>query len=149
MRKDAKTYALKLLTIKPRSKKEINEKLKQKGYNEKEIEKCIKDLECVKLLDDKSFAHSYVVSRLQKYCGKNLIKIELIKKGINNKIIEEELSQFPDEYELAKKLINRKMKMYTNLEKEKKKRRIYSLLVRNGFDKDVIERIINEIDENE
>src|SRR5690554_1602431 len=56
----ANNYAINLLSYRARSKKEIEDRLKGKGYEDIIIEKTIEFLKAYKLLNDKSFAKDYI-----------------------------------------------------------------------------------------
>ncbi|MCK4649219.1 RecX family transcriptional regulator, partial [bacterium] len=61
--KKAKDYAFKLLSYRPRSIKEIRNRLKKKDYSSKVILEVIKDLKRLKFLNNKEFARMWVESR--------------------------------------------------------------------------------------
>ena len=59
-RADAKTYALKLLGYRSRSKKEMLERLKRKGFESGQINAAIKFLEDTDLINDKEIGRAHV-----------------------------------------------------------------------------------------
>ena len=67
-------------------------KLRFNLYNE--VETIIKTLEDQKLINDNTFTESKIRFLLDQAKSKNYIKQYLIKKGINNKIIDEHISLF-------------------------------------------------------
>lgn len=145
-------YAQLLLKYRPRSEFEIRTRLLRRHYDKSEIEDVISKLKKLDLLDDASFAKFWIQYRLSSNPrSKFLLKIELKKKGVSEKLIENafELRTDLDERALAYSLAQKK---YRILKREsdliKKKRRLYSYLQRRGFkyslSKEVIENLIGE-----
>ena len=83
----AKDQALKFLTYRQRSEKEIIDKLKKKGFEESIIDDTLNYLKKYKLVDDMEFAKAFMKDKinLNKF-GPIRIKHELYKKGIDNNI---------------------------------------------------------------
>jgi regulatory protein len=74
------------------------------------------------------------------------LKQELYKKGIKQEIIEKTLKEhFADEAEelgLAKRLLDKRMKRYENLEPSVAKRRMSDFLLRRGFSYDIVKQAL-------
>jgi len=132
---EAKNIALKFLSFRRRTEKEIRDKLKGKGFDEKSIKSTIDKLKGYDLINDSEFATAWVKERLAyKPRGKRLLKQELWKKGIRKDIIErvtDELCQ--DEDKSASELLEKTRRRYKNLEPKVARRRMLSLLLRRGF----------------
>ncbi len=98
----AKDYVFNLLSYRDRTKDEIRHKLRKKGYNEELIEKVIAVLTNLDYLDDKEFARKWVKERIKnKPRGRYMLRYELKKKGIDEKIIKGVLNKLiNDEIEL-------------------------------------------------
>ena len=134
-KKEAKDVALKFLSFRRRTEKQVREKLQKRGFDERTIDATIDKLKEFDLINDLEFAFSWVKDRLAyKPRGKKLLKQELWKKGIRKDIIErvtEELCQ--DEDKSASDLVEKIKKRYRNLDPQVAKRRMYNLLLRRGF----------------
>jgi len=90
----AKDYAFNLLSYRDRSKYEIRERLKKKDYDDRIIEEVISKLVDLDYLDDRRFARKWVKERInRKPRGRYMLKYELKKKGIDNKIIANILNE--------------------------------------------------------
>ena len=132
---EAKNAALRFLSFRRRTEKEIRDKLKGKGFDEKSIKSTIDKLKGYDLINDSEFATAWVKERLAyKPRGKKLLRQELWKKGIEKEIIDQvtdELCQHEDKsaIELLEKIKGR----YKNLEPQVARRRMYGLLLRRGF----------------
>lgn len=144
-------YALRLLSFRPRSTNEISTKLKKycskRKFPDKLIAQLIEEFTEQKLLDDKAFIRWWLEQR-QSYKPKGVraIKIELINKGVDKKLIDETVSEIKErisEYDLAMQVITRKLIHLKHLSSEKLKIKIRDLLLRRGFDWDVIYKVID------
>lgn len=145
----SRTYVLRLLTIRQRSKKEIFDKLKSKNYNEETIIAILDELEKSGLIDDRKFSLSFVRSRVDtKPSGRNLLRMQLISKGIDkdliNEVIEEIFSDRKEE-DLAYDLATKRWKQYSKLDKIKGTRRLYSFLVRRGFNYEIAGKSVKRL----
>jgi len=128
-------YLDRLLKTRLRSQFEIEQKLKQKKYLPKEIQKAIEVLKKDNLINDKRFAYAFVHDReILNPRGKRLLALELRHKGITSEIIEEVLS-FDDrhELELACQALGRKKRSYQNLDQFERKKKLLGFLSRRGF----------------
>lgn len=132
---EAKEAALKFLSFRRRTEKEVKDKLKNKGFHQKVIKSTIEKLKGYDLINDLEFASAWVKERLaHKPRGKRLLRQELWKKGIKKEIIHqvtEELCQ--DEDKSASELLEKIKRRYRNLEPQVARRRMLSLLLRRGF----------------
>lgn len=146
-KKEAKEIALKILSFRRRTEKQIKEKLQKKGFEEKTIQATIDKLKEFDLINDFEFATAWVKDRLAyKPRGKKLLKQELWKKGIKKEIIEqvtEELCQ--DEDKKAVELVEKIEKRYKNLEPKAAKRRMFNFLIRRGFSYETTQKALSRI----
>lgn len=156
--------SLKLLSYRPRSEREIREHLFRKGklkgigksefenlQHENSISKVILKLKKLKQINDKEFAIWWVDQRRKfKIRGAQLIKMELIQKGIDKDIILELLDQNEDksEKELAMKAAQKKIKSYGKLDKYEFKNKMGQYLVRRGFGWNTIKKVVDTLLEN-
>ncbi len=147
--KKAKDYSFKLLSYRPRSIKEIRNRLKKKNYSLKIILKVIKSLKRLKFLNDREFAKMWVENRIRtRPMGRYRLYQELIQKGIDRELIEKTLNNYREEEEikLARELAQRKLKRsYQNLDEVTTKRRLYGFLQRRGFSYDIIQEVMKEL----
>ena len=81
--------ALHFIDFKPRTKKEINEYLTKFQLDESTINKIIKKLEKIGFIDDERYANRYTEELIRKGKGKKAIYNLLIKKGIEQDLINE------------------------------------------------------------
>ncbi len=143
------SYAYRLFKYRPRSRKELQERLKLQGYNTAIIDRVIHEFEQQGLIDDKRFARLWALTRIQrKPSSLTNIKQELLLKGIDSQIIDDTLGQLKkdfNEYEVAKNLATKKLRLLTGVKKLKAKKRLFDYLKRRGFSFDVIYKVLEEI----
>ncbi|KNF10183.1 hypothetical protein CLPU_1c03480 [Gottschalkia purinilytica] len=146
----AKNYALKLLNYKRRTEKEIYEKMKEKGYDEENIEFAIEFLKSYNYIDDLEYAKCYVKDKYNlKKLGKQRIKTELYNKGIRDNIINEVIKDVIDddnEYDKALELARKKLSTtYKNDDKVALYRKLGGFLQRKGYSFDIVKKVLNEL----
>ena len=141
--------ALKFLSYRPRSEKEIRDKLRRKKASEEIINKIISRLKENNFLNDEEFAKWWIEQRTNfKPRSVRLIKIELKQKGIDKELIDETIDHLPstiDDLSSAKKLIEKRISRYKNLTPDKKFQKIARYLSSKGFDYDIIKEIFKDL----
>lgn len=141
--------AVSMLALRACSKKEIEDRLIRFHYLPDTIELVIYKLEKEGFLNDPDFARQWVEARMaQGKYGRNRISFELRQKGLSQEAVDEimEETDSEQEYSSALRLAEKNFKkMDDPLERTKQKRRIYGMLVRRGFDPDVIHHVMDEL----
>jgi len=144
----AKNYAFLLLKFRPRSEKEIYQRLKKKKFDDRIIKETIAFLKDKDFINDNYFAKAWVESRLKRPLGLRRIKQELRIKGIGKEIIDSQIDEIKKNYseedivaEIARERFNR----LKNIEPEKAKRRLYAYLLRRGFSPEIVIDVINKL----
>ncbi len=143
----ARDVAIKYLSFKSRTEKEVVLKLREKEFSDDIIDKVIELLKKYNYIDDYSYAGSFLRDKFNlKGFGSNRIKFELKQKGISNEIIEQVFfeNEF-DEAQKAAELIERKYGIWDFDIKEKQK--IEGFLARRGFSFSTIREAFNIIKE--
>ena len=142
--------ALRFLSYRPRSEKEIRDKLLGKKASEEIINKIILRLKKNNFLNDEEFVKWWIEQRTTfKPRSVRLIKIELKQKGIGQELIEEtidHLSSAIDDLESAKKLIEKRLPRYKDLSRDKKFQKISRFLSSKGFSYDIIKEIFQSLE---
>lgn len=140
-KRKVKERALYLLTYRARSKKELTDRLKEKGGGSPRTEiniiaDVIGELETIGLIDDTVFAELWVRERSKSY-GPFRLRSELIKKGIAKEIIDKALSEL-NELDTAHQIAQKWIKGHKNLPPVVFKRRLFSFLMRRGISYETI-----------
>ena len=139
-----------------RSEKEVKDYLRNLSFKRKikdkeelsdvVIEAVIETLKRKGMVNDAQFAQSWVEARRKsKKKGLNALKSELYQKGIARNVIEETLEGQTSESEekLAKEALEKKMRVWKNLEKLEFKKKALEFLVRRGFSYDVAKDVVD------
>jgi regulatory protein len=153
----AKEKALRLLSYRLRSEKELRLRLREKEFSPYVIDQTILHLRELKLIDDRAFAKALVHDLiLKKSAGKTLLQRELGKKGIANEIIRDTLASLTsddEELERAFTTAAALLKRYRNSRKpidpQKQKQRMTAFLMRRGFDFSIINKVTRKLLSNE
>ena len=142
--------ALRFLSFRPRSEKEIRDNLHKKKTPLEIIERIVKSLKDNKFLNDEEFAKWFIDQRL-RFRPKSLriIKLELKSKGIGKETIEQTFDNLQltfDSLDLdsAKKLVERKIDKYKGMPKQIVYQKLGAFLARRGFDWETIKKSIDD-----
>jgi regulatory protein len=132
--------ALVFLSYRPRSEKEVRDRLRRGGYEQDAIEHAIARLHEWRYLDDADFARRWVENRAaHRPRGRRLLQQELRHKGIGGEIAREAIDDADlDETGAAEALARRRLPSYAGDEPAAIRRRLGAYLARRGYGYDVI-----------
>ncbi len=146
--------ALKYLSIRSHTKKELKLKLLKKKFPESGIDTVLSRLEEMGYINDENTAGYYVaeLQRLRKE-GKELILSRLIKKGLSRDVISRTMDKvFSDDAELlnCRTLAGKKYQIFMERENDEIKalKKLYDFLLGKGFAYELIKKVINELKTN-
>lgn len=130
--------------------KQLRDKLAEKGHNSKPIDDVIARLEELGVLDDLSFGRSLVRQTMsRKPAGPHLLRQKMMQKGLDrsiiSKIVAETCSDQPDsQVEAAASLVEKKLRTVSmqKLEPVDRKRKLWGMLARRGFEVDTIRKAL-------
>lgn len=144
----AQRYAFLLLKFRPRSEKEIRERLGRKNFSGDVIENTIRFLAEKKFLDDRIFAEAWIDSRINKPFGLMRLKNELRGKGIDARIIDESIARIGKNYSeeaVVERSVREKIYKLKGLDRAKVKSRVYAYFLRRGFTPSVVIEVLNRV----
>jgi regulatory protein len=147
--------ALVFLSYRPRSEKEVRDRLRRGGYEQDAIEHAIARLHEWRYLDDADFARRWVENRTaHRPRGRRLLQQELRHKGIAGEIARDAIDDAElDETGAAEALARRRLPSYAGDEPAAIRRRLGAYLARRGYGYDVIrvalDRALGEADDDE
>ena len=146
---EAKSYALKLLSYRSRSRKEMLERLIRKGFDEEQTNNAVLFLEEAGLIKDETLAgelFSYALER--KNLGRRGIEFFLSKRGIGKELISQTLSVHTKEMEMdvARRIIDKKLGTLRRYPVDVIRRRLSGMLQRRGVRAEVINKTIQYLD---
>lgn len=143
-----KNSALKIIERAYKSEKELFTKLIEKGYEEETILSAIEFLKKYSFIDDLAFTKMYIKDKI-KTQGKNKIKFALLKKGISEEIIKEELEEVDDLIQCSALVTLAERKFSTLQKNEKDSRKLYKkladFLMRKGYEWEEIKSVLNKL----
>lgn len=146
MEDKARQYALRLLSYRGRSIRELQERLRQKGFPGHVVSSTIRHLKLTGLIDDKALAESLKIEAMTtKFLSQYGAKRFMLARGISREIVDSVFS--PDEKEdikNANRLVDKKLRIIDNLPDEKIKRRLHNLLFRKGYSFETIESVLKK-----
>lgn len=144
-----------LFNVRLRSEKEVRDYLRnlnfkkkvkdQEEISEAVIESLINNLKNKGLLNNEVFAKAWVESRSKKK-GWRVIQSELMSKGVDRETIESikyQVVSSTDEKQTAKNLLEKKARVWRNLEGQEFRKKATEFLVRRGFDYSVAKEVID------
>lgn len=140
-------YALRLIEFRDRTKKELYDKLREKGYSENDIDDEIEFLKSYGYINDRRFAEHYTNDAINlKKWGKIRIRTELIRKGIDRDIIDDSIEEafldIEDDRVLSQMQIRFKNSDFSNI---KERTRIFNFFMRRGFSAEEIKGAMNKM----
>ena len=159
--------ALAFLSYRPRSAREVEQRLRRKGFTPEQVSAVMERLRSQQYVDDREFARFWVGNRMTfNPRGPRLLKSELRQKGVPADIVDEvlkeqvetqeELVQQADEIsaergltedepvpgtDLANALARKRLRTYGNLEPQAARRRLSGFLARRGYGFDIIDAV--------
>lgn len=133
----ALNLALKYLSYQPRTIYEVQKFIEKKGFGEDISRNVIQIMEKNNYLNDTDYTKLFIESKIKhKAKSKFAFRYELKKKGINPSIIDSALEKYSD-HSLALKSVDRKIKVWQNLDDEKFKHKIMNFLRYRGFNYEI------------
>jgi regulatory protein len=139
-RKRAYFYGVRLLGNRPRSRSEIEQKMRQKEYAPDVIESALARLEREGLVDDAEFARYWSENRTQfRPRSARALRFELRQKGVSNEDMNEAVGAL-DEDEAALAALISRSHTWQRLSAEDAREKAMGFLARRGFSYEVSNR---------
>lgn len=139
--------SIKYISVRMRSKKELEEYLKKKKYDQKDIEETIKRLQSQDLLNDEKFAKSYINDKLYlTNYGLTKIKNDLLKLGLEEYIIDAIVNNIDLQVinDKLSKIIDKELKINSKLPTNKLNNKIINRCINLGYNYEDILNILND-----
>jgi regulatory protein len=127
--------ALGLLAVRPRSRRELEQRLLHAGFDAEEVTDVLGRLEGVGLIDDAAFARQFTEHQERNRCsGRRAVTSGLLAKGIDPGTVQQVVSEMGDDGERAEAFARSRASRLRGVEPGKAFTRLTSLLVRRGYD---------------
>ncbi len=149
---DAREWALHAAARRPMSRAMLSSKLRQRGLDQPAATRIAEDLAARGVIDERAFAEGLVESTLaRKGAGKRLLTTRLRARGIDSRTAGQAVERVTTEsgYDArasALELASRKLRtIRPGLAPDAKRRRLYGLLARRGFDADICREVVEQV----
>jgi regulatory protein len=131
-----KERALRLLTVRSRSRSELQQRLLRAGFEPEEVESALADLERVGLIDDEAFAREVAEYQRRKGMGQRAGMNALRVKGVDRELAERVAAEAnpEDEAERALEVAVQRLQKLRGLDPATRQRRLQDFLMRRGYD---------------
>jgi regulatory protein len=138
MQEKARQKAFRLLSLRPHSEKELEKKLREKGFPAVVIKETLEKLHDLKYLNDASFANQWARNLVvNKFWGNKKIVASLREKGLAAELINSSIEKAREELSeeeaieilIKKKAAKKKLATFD----VKEKQRIFQSLMGRGF----------------
>lgn len=141
--------ALRLLSIRARSRQEIMERLRRRGFASGVVAEVLQDLIGRGLVDDRAFALQRARARvLNRHLSPRWLTRELLDKGVAKEIVDvtvRQVFQEIDEDEVARAGALKRLKALGDASSAVVQRRLAAYLLRRGFSLETAQRVITAI----
>lgn len=165
--------ALNFLSYRPRSAREVEQRLRKKAHSPETISTVMDRLRQHGYVDDREFARFWVNNRMSfSPRGPRLLRSELRQKGVPQEIVDEILSEHTEAQEESKQqaeevaatygitddepapgsdlatalaLAQKRLRSYSNLEPPIMRRRLIGFLMRRGYNYDTVDAALRRL----
>ena len=149
VRQECYDHAMRFLQRRMHSRNELKTKLSRAEYDAATIESVLDSLQASGYVDDAKFAQSNVESSAKsRHHGRRRAAIELLKKGVRGEDARKALENVYDTHDslsVARSLAQKKAKSLAKLDPHVARRRLAGMLMRRGFEYDVVRPVIDEV----
>lgn len=144
-------YSFKLLGYRDRSRKEIHDKLVQKGISEKVASGAVAYLEERGYIDDRKLAELLKKDAIERrHLGRKGVRGYLVKRGIEAEVVDSVSgtgSGGEDDYfESAQRLVEKKLRHMQGLDAREARKKLWGMLGRRGFSPEHIRKVLKSLD---
>lgn len=143
----ARQIVLRQLTLAPRTRKQLADKLRAKGCDDEVATVVLNRMAEVGLIDDAAYARMLVRTRQEsKGLARRALSQELRRKGVPDELIEDALADVEPDSERgrARDLVDKRLRTMRGLDKTVQTRRLAGFLARKGYDSSVAFQVIRE-----
>jgi regulatory protein len=143
----ATNAAIQFIAYRPRSEREVRDRLRKRDYSDTAIEIAIEKVLGWGYLDDQSFAKLWVENRKEhRPRGERLLAQELRQKGVDRDVIASVLADTDlNEHAAALELARKRLPRLASLDEQTRERRLSQYLARRGYGWDVIRPVLEEV----
>jgi regulatory protein len=150
VRQEALDWGLRYLQTRLHSRAELRKKLMRREFGEVVIDGVLDELTRLGYLDDARFAQAKASSAAEhKHHGRRRAYVELVRAGVKKEDAETALNEVysdkADSLAAARALAEKKAASLRKLEPMVARRRLAGMLMRRGFEYEVVKPVIDEV----
>ena len=133
------------------SRRQLHDKLRQLGHDRETVDQVMDKLESLRLVDDEALGRELIRQIADaRPAGAPLLRSKLMQRGLDHELIDRLLDELAPTSEQAAEgaaeLARKKLRTMTRLDPNTRKRRLWSMLARRGFDSDTIQAAMADLD---
>lgn len=143
----ARRIVLRQLAMGPRTRRQLEDKLRDRGCDPQVAARVLDRMGEVGLVDDEAYAEMFVRSRQEtKGLAAGALRHELRAKGVADHVVDAALEEIDPEHEKeqARALVRRRLRTVRGLDREAQTRRLAGFLARKGYGSGVSLQVIRE-----
>ncbi len=143
----AREIALRQLTVRARSRVELERALARKQVPAEAITEVLDRLTDVGLIDDAVFARDWLAAGSRRQRSRRVLLSELAEKGVAREVAEAAADELDGErdYQVARAYAERKARGLARVESQARYRRLAGALARRGFASSVVAQVTREV----
>lgn len=143
----ATNAALHFLGYRPRSEREVRDRLRRRGFSDEAIEAAVARLLDWRYLDDAEFARFWVENRAEHQPrGRRRLRAELRAKGVDADLVDQAIDEAGgDEFPAALALARKRVTSLRGLDPLVQRRRLAGFLQRRGYDWDIVRSVLDAV----
>ncbi|WP_343950901.1 regulatory protein RecX [Nonomuraea longicatena] len=148
----ARNICLRLLTMAPKTRAQLAAAMKKREVPEEVADAVLDRFTELGLINDEAFAEAWVDSRHHgRGLARRALAAELRHRGVDGETVNEAVERLDSdqEAEMARQLVDRKLRSTRGLDPQVRTRRLAGLLARKGYSGGVAFRVIREALEQE
>ncbi|MEX0885603.1 MAG: regulatory protein RecX [Phycisphaeraceae bacterium] len=142
--------ALRLLARRAQSRSELVQKLRRRGHGSETCERVVERLADRGEVDDEAFARALIREELaRKPAGPMLLRQKLAQKGVDRAMAERVVGEAfaeADQVGPAVELARKRWPSLARFDPATRRRRLYGVLARRGFDADTIRQALQSVE---
>jgi regulatory protein len=140
--------AMRRLDRRAMSTRQLADKLKTLGYSQPVIDRVIGRITELGVLDDEAYGQA-LIREVQrgKPAGPRLLRVKLVQKGLDRRLIDELVASATDDdgVSKARQFAQTKLGTLMRYDVATRKRRLWGLLARRGFEREVIDDVLSNL----
>ena len=142
----AQRQAMRYLNRRAVSRAELADRLVARGYDSHVTQYVLDRLEELGVINDKALGETLIEqSQAKRPAGPALLRVKLLRRGLDETLVDELVKvSTPRDVELssASAVVRQRLHFMTRLNPMTRKRRLWGLLARRGFDHETIEQVL-------